>query len=63
MAQVAILVLAGALVLRQMGIANEIVNLAFGLLLGALAVVAALAVGLGEREVAGGASRLGTRRA
>jgi hypothetical protein len=52
-ARVAILVLAGAMALRQMGIANEIVNLAFGLLLGALAVAAALAFGLGGREVAG----------
>ena len=40
-ARVAILVLAGAMALRQMGIANEIVNLAFGLLLGAIAVAAA----------------------
>jgi hypothetical protein len=52
-ARVAILVLAGAMALRQMGIANEIVNLAFGLLLGALAVAAALAFGLGGRKVAG----------
>jgi hypothetical protein len=52
-ARVAILVLAGAMALRQMGIANEIVNLAFGLLLGAVAVAAALAFGFGGREVAG----------
>ncbi len=39
--------------LRAMGIANEIVNLAFGLTLGALAVVIALAYGLGGREAAG----------
>jgi hypothetical protein len=39
--------------LRQMGVANEIINLAFGLLLGAIAVAAALAFGLGGREVAG----------
>jgi len=36
-----------------MGIANEIVNLAFGLTLGALAVAFALAFGLGGREAAG----------
>lgn len=48
----AILVFAGAMALRQMGLANEIVNLAFGLTLGAIAVAAALAFGLGGREVA-----------
>jgi hypothetical protein len=36
-----------------MGIADEIVNLAFGILLGAIGVSAALAFGLGSREVAG----------
>jgi hypothetical protein len=39
--------------LRQLGIADDIVNLAFGLLLGALAVAAALAFGLGSRDIAG----------
>lgn len=53
LAQGAILVLAGAMALRQMGVANEIINLAFGLLLGAIAVAAALAFGLGGREAAG----------
>jgi hypothetical protein len=38
--------------LRQMGLANEIINLAFGLLLGAFAVAIALAFGLGGREIA-----------
>lgn len=51
--RVSILVLAGAMSLRQMGLANEIVNLAFGLLLGAIAVAVALAFGLGGREIAG----------
>lgn len=51
--RVSIIVLAGAMGLRQMGLANEIVNLAFGLLLGAIAVAAALAFGLGARDVAG----------
>jgi mechanosensitive ion channel-like protein len=51
-ARVAILVLAGAMALRQMGLANEIINLAFGLLLGAIAVAVALAFGLGGRESA-----------
>lgn len=39
--------------LRAMGIANGIVELAFGLTLGAIAVVIALAYGLGGREAAG----------
>lgn len=39
--------------LRTMGIANEIVELAFGLTLGAVAVVIALSYGLGGREAAG----------
>ena len=48
----AILVFATAMALRQMGLANEIVNLAFGLLFGAFAVAFALAFGLGGREPA-----------
>jgi hypothetical protein len=35
-----------------MGLANEIIELAFGLLLGSIAVAAALAFGLGARELA-----------
>jgi len=51
-ARIAILILSAAMALREMGIANDIINLAFGLLLGAIAVAAALAFGLGGREVA-----------
>ncbi|MDK3159312.1 mechanosensitive ion channel [Kamptonema cortianum] len=51
-ARIAILTLVGAMALQQMGIASSIVNLAFGLLLGAIAVAIALAFGLGGREVA-----------
>ena len=51
-ARVAILVLAGAMSLRQMGLANEIVVLAFGLIVGAVAVAAAIAFGIGGRDVA-----------
>jgi hypothetical protein len=51
-ARIAILILSGAMALRQMGLANEIVNLAFGLLLGAIAVAVALAFGLGGRDIA-----------
>ena len=35
-----------------MGLANEIINLTFGLLLGAVAVAVAIAFGLGVRDVA-----------
>lgn len=42
-----------AIALRTMGIANEIVELAFALTLGAIAVAVALSYGLGGREAAG----------
>ena len=51
-ARVAILVLVGAMALNRIGIAPNIVNLAFGLILGGIAVAIALAFGLGGREVA-----------
>ena len=51
-ARVAIIVLSAAMALRQMGIANDIVNLAFGLLLGAIAIAVALSLGLGTRHIA-----------
>ncbi|HIK46028.1 MAG TPA: mechanosensitive ion channel [Leptolyngbyaceae cyanobacterium M65_K2018_010] len=51
-ARLAILVFVGAMALQQMGVAPDIVNLAFGLLLGAIAVAMAIAFGLGGREVA-----------
>jgi hypothetical protein len=51
-ARIAIIVFAAALALRQMGIAQSIVNLAFGLLLGAVAVAAAIAFGIGGRDEA-----------
>ena len=52
-ARFAILGLVIAMGLRAMGIANEIVQLAFGLTLGSVAVAVALAFGLGGREAAG----------
>jgi hypothetical protein len=52
-ARIAILGLVVAMGLRAMGIADDIVNLAFGLTLGAAAVAVALAFGLGGREAAG----------
>ncbi len=52
-ARISILVLVGAMALQQMGVATDIVNLAFGLLTGGIAVAIAIAFGLGGREVAG----------
>ncbi len=52
LARVVILALAGAMALRQTGLANEIVNLAFGMTLGAAAVAFALAFGLGGKDMA-----------
>lgn len=51
-ARLAIIILAGAMGLRQMGLANEIIILAFGIPLAALAVAFALAFGLGARQEA-----------
>jgi hypothetical protein len=51
-ARVAIIIFVAAMALQQMGIASNIVNLAFGLLLGAIAVAIALAFGLGGRDIA-----------
>ncbi len=51
-AKVAILVLAGAMALRQMGLANEIITIAFGMLLGAIAIAVAIAFGIGGRDIA-----------
>jgi hypothetical protein len=51
-ARLSILAFVGAMALQQMGIAPNIVNLAFGLLLGALAVAVAISFGLGGRDVA-----------
>lgn len=51
-ARISIIALVSAMALQQMGIAPNIVNLAFGLLLGAIAVAIAIAFGLGGRDVA-----------
>jgi len=42
-----------AIALQHLGIADEILSLAFGLLLGSIAVAAAIAFGIGSREIAG----------
>ena len=52
-ARFAILGLVLAMGLRAMGLADDIVNLAFGLTLGAIAIAVALSFGLGGREAAG----------
>jgi hypothetical protein len=52
-ARIAIIAFISAMALQQMGIASDIVNLAFGLLLGAIAVATAISFGLGSRDVAG----------
>ncbi len=51
-ARIGIIVLVSAMALQQMGIATSIVNLAFGLFMGAMAVAIALAFGLGGRDIA-----------
>ena len=51
-AWLAIVIMSAAMGLRQMGIADDIVNMAFGLMLGAIALAAALAFGLGARDIA-----------
>lgn len=51
-ARIAIITLISAMALQQMGVATDIVNLAFGLLVGAIAVAIALSFGLGGRDVA-----------
>lgn len=53
LARIGILFLAGAMALRQMGLADEIISLAFGLTFGAAAVAAAIAFGMGGRDLAG----------
>jgi len=51
--RVFIIILSVAIGLRAMGFANDIILLIFGLMLGAIAVAAALAFGLGGRKAAG----------
>ena len=52
-ARIAIIALVSAMALQQMGIATNIVNLAFGLLFGSIAVAIAVAFGFGSMDVAG----------
>ncbi|MBE2220835.1 MAG: mechanosensitive ion channel [Anaerolineae bacterium] len=52
-ARLIIIILAAAMALGQLGLAENIVNMAFGITLAAVAIAAALAFGLGSREIAG----------
>ncbi len=52
-ARITIIAFVSTMALQQIGIATDIVNLAFGLSLGAISVSIALAIGLGSREIAG----------
>jgi Mechanosensitive ion channel, conserved TM helix len=53
LAKMTVIVFALAIALQNLGIADEIVILAFGLLLGSIAVAAAIAFGIGSKEIAG----------
>ncbi len=52
LARLAVLVLAGAIALQQLGVADEIIVIAFGVFIGAIALTGVIAFGLGGREVA-----------
>jgi hypothetical protein len=52
-ARIAIIIFAAALALREAGIGDDIVNMAFGISLLAIALAVGLAFGLGSREIAG----------
>jgi hypothetical protein len=51
-ARISIIALVSAMALQQIGVAPDIVKLAFGLLFGAIAVAIAIAFGLGGRDIA-----------
>lgn len=52
LARTGILILVGAMSLKRMGLADEIVNIAFGLILGSLALGVGIAFGLGGKDEA-----------
>ena len=51
--RIAIIVLAVAMGMDQMGVASDIINIAFGIVVGAVAIAVAVAFGIGGRDVAG----------
>lgn len=52
LARVSILILAGVMALNQMGVAQEIIVIGFAILLGAVALIAVVAFGIGGRDLA-----------
>ncbi len=50
--RIAILFIVGSMALQHMGVGEEIINLAFGLILGAIAIAVAVAFGIGGRDIA-----------
>jgi hypothetical protein len=52
-AQIVIIVFTAAIALGEVGVANEIISLAFGITLFAIGLAVALAFGLGSKEIAG----------
>ncbi len=52
LARMAILILVASIALRQLGVADEIIIIAFGVLLGAVALTGVIAFGLGGRDLA-----------
>jgi len=52
LSKASIIIFVGAMGLRQMGIANEIINMAFGFTIGAIAIALAIAFGIGGRDLA-----------
>lgn len=61
-ARVAVIVLAAFMALDQLGVAEHIVMTTFGVLLGAAAVAAAIAFGIGNRQLAGELTRRWVQR-
>ena len=51
-ARIGVIIFSGAVALRETGIAQDIVNTTFTIMLGTIAVATALAFGLGSRELA-----------
>lgn len=52
LAKYSILAFGGAMALQRMGLADEIIILAFGLILGAIAITAIIAFGIGGKDIA-----------
>ena len=52
LAKVAILILAASIALQQVGVADEIIIIAFGVILGSIALTGVIAFGLGGRDLA-----------